>query len=210
MALEQSPDGLEKDQNMALLESGSMAPLETGEPTVPPGLPESEREELRMRARELVQELAAADGSSEMDLIDNVTNVGIQSQRNNGSQLELLRVRVGDMLSQGGSGGEITGSLVDLRMTLNDINPNELSRPGILRTLTSILPFVSRITPPMKILQKIAIRYEPVSRQIDGIEAKLREGRMVLTRDNVELRQVFEKVEEQPSRYRKMPTWASC
>ena len=54
MALEQSPDGLEKDQNMALLESGSMAPLETGEPTVPPGLPESEREELRMRARELV------------------------------------------------------------------------------------------------------------------------------------------------------------
>ena len=210
MALEQSPDGLEKDQNMALLESGSMAPLETGEPTVPPGLPESEREELRMRARELVQELAAADGSSEMDLIDNVTNVGIQSQRSNGSQLELLRVRVGDMLSQGGSGGEITGSLGDLRMSLNDINPNELSRPGILRTLTSILPFVSRITPPMKILQKIAIRYEPVSRQIDGIEAKLREGRMVLTRDNVELRQVFEKVEEQPSRYRKMPTWASC
>ena len=35
-----------------------------------------------------------------------------------------------------------------------------------------------------------------MSRQIDGIEAKLREGRMVLTRDNVELRQVFEKVEE--------------
>ena len=55
-------------------------------------------------------------------------------QRSNGSQLELLRVRVGDMLSQGGSGGEITGSLVDLRMTLNDINPNELSRPCILRT----------------------------------------------------------------------------
>ena len=197
MKLEQSLDGSGNDQNITFSESGGIASLDLGEAAPPPGLPDSELEGLRKRAKELVQKLATAEGSLEMELMDNVTNVGLQAQRNSGSQLDLLRVRVGDMLSQAGSGGGITGSLVELRMTLSDISPDKLSRPGTLRTLTSVLPFVNRITPPMKIIRKIAIRYEPVSRQIEVIEAKLREGSMVLTRDNVELRQLFEKVEEQ-------------
>ena len=132
-----------------------------------------------------------------MELIDSIATVGTQAQRHSGSQLDLLRVRVGEMLSQDGSGSEITGILVDLRMTLNEIDPNQMGRPGTLRNLTSALPFVSRIASPMKVLQKIAIRYEPVSRQIEAIENKLREGQVLLTRDNVELRQVYAQLEEQ-------------
>ena len=197
MALEQSPDGLRNDQSLNLPEPLGVVSPEMDVVTPPPGLSDSERENLHERARALVQELGTAEGSSEMELMDKVTNVGIEAQRNGGLQLELLRVRVGDMLSQAGSGSEITGSLVDLRMTLGEISPNKLSRPGTLRKLTSILPIVDKLTPPMKIVRKIAIRYEPVSKQIEVIEARLREGRMVLSRDNVELRQLFEKVEEQ-------------
>jgi uncharacterized protein YaaN involved in tellurite resistance len=46
-------------------------------------------------------------------------------------------------------------------------------------------------------LQKIALRYEPVSRQIATIETRLREGRGVLVRDNVELRKLYEQIEQQ-------------
>ena len=197
MTSEQRTDEFGNDDDLNSSEAMSRAMSEAGNPKPPSNLPDSECEGLRRRATELVLELAAAEGSTEMELIDNVTNVGLRAQKNGGSQFELLRVRVREMLSVGGPGRDITGSLVDLRMTLDEINPNALTRPGIVRTLTSILPFVSRITPPLKILRKIAIRYEPVSKQIDVIEAKLREGRMVLTRDNVELRQVYEKVEEE-------------
>jgi uncharacterized protein YaaN involved in tellurite resistance len=46
-------------------------------------------------------------------------------------------------------------------------------------------------------LQKIALRYEPVSRQVTLIETRLREGRTMLVRDNIELRKLYEQVEAQ-------------
>jgi uncharacterized protein YaaN involved in tellurite resistance len=46
-------------------------------------------------------------------------------------------------------------------------------------------------------LKRIAVRYEPVSKQIVVIETKLREGRNLLARDNVELRRLYEDVETQ-------------
>jgi uncharacterized protein YaaN involved in tellurite resistance len=46
-------------------------------------------------------------------------------------------------------------------------------------------------------LKKIAVRYEPASKQIVIIETKLREGRALLLRDNVELRRLYEDVESQ-------------
>ena len=197
MALEQNPDGLRNDQSLKLSKPLGVVSPEMDAVTPPPGISNSEREDLHERARALVQELGTAEGSSEMELMDKVINVGIEAQRNGGLHLELLKVRVGDMLSQAGSANEITRSLVDLRMTLGEISPNELSRPGTLRKLAYILPLVDKLTPPMKIVRKIAIRYEPVSKQIEVIEARLREACMVLSRDNVELRQLFEKVEEQ-------------
>ena len=174
-------------------DSREIAPVEIVEPTPPQGMSAGERQALARRAEELVGELSGADGAEEMELIDNVTNVGIQAQRTSGAELDLLRVRVRDMLSQEGAGSDIVANLVDLRMTLDQINLDQLSKPGRL----SIVPFIGRLPSKLKVLQKIAIRYEPVSRQIEAIETKLRAGRMTLTRDNVELRQVYEQVEEQ-------------
>ncbi len=197
MVSEQRPDELEEEQELIPSSTKSMTPVDAVEPTAPQGMSEDERNELRERAKALVGELSSVEGAKEMELIDSVTSVGIQAQRSSRPELDLLRVRVGEMLSQEGTGSDIAGSLVDLRMTLKEINPNELNNPSRLRSLTSIVPFVDRLPSPIKVLQKIAIKYEPVSRQIDVIETKLREGRMMLTRDNVELRQVYERVEEQ-------------
>ena len=197
MVSEQQSDELEEEQELIPSSTKSMAPVDTVEPKAPQGMSDEERNELRRRAKELIGELSSVEGAKEMELIDSVTSVGIQAQRSSRPELDLLRVRVGDMLSQEGTGSDIAGNLVDLRMTLNEINPNELNNPSLLRSLTAIVPFVDRLPSPIKVLQKIAIKYEPVSRQIDTIETKLREGRMMLTRDNVELRQVYERVEEQ-------------
>ncbi len=167
------------------------------EPTAPQGMSDEEIEELRRRAAELVSELGDASGVGEMELVDRVAHVGTQAQQSSGTELELLRRRVGEMVSKDGVEKEISGNMVSLRLALNQINPDELSKPRGLRKAVSAVPFVSSLTPALNVLEKIAIRYEPVSRQIEMIETKLREGRMMLTKDNVELRQLYERVEAQ-------------
>ena len=131
MDLEQEPDGHEEGQELVGQISQETAHVDLVVPEAPDGMSEEERVALRGRAEELVEELSGAVGSEEMELIDSVTNVGIQAQRTGGSELDLLRVRVGEMLSQGGAGGDITSGLVDLRLTLNEINPDELAKPEV-------------------------------------------------------------------------------
>jgi uncharacterized protein YaaN involved in tellurite resistance len=120
-----------------------------------------------------------------------------------GTELDLLKTRMADLLTQNGSGAEISHDLVELRLVLNEINPHELGKPGLLRRLFGFLPFVGRYPSLLRILERIAIRYETVSRQVQIVETKLRVGRSMLRRDNIELRKLYEQVEDQQLPIRK-------
>jgi len=170
---------------------------------VPEGITEEEALELRERAASLVNQLEEARGSKALALIDRVTAVGTQSQRRAGTELDLLKARMADLLTQDGSGAEISKDLVELRLVLNEINPNELSKPGFLRRIFGFLPFIGKFPSLLRILERIAIRYETVSRQVQIVETKLREGRSMLRRDNIELRKLYEQVEVQQLPIRK-------
>jgi uncharacterized protein YaaN involved in tellurite resistance len=170
---------------------------------LPEGITEEEAEDLRERAMELINQLKEARGSKALAMIDRVTTIGIQSQRRAGAELDLLKTRMADLLTQNGSGAEISKDLVELRLVLNEINPHELSKPGIFRKLFGFLPFIEKLPSLLKILERIAIRYETVSRQVLVVETKLREGRSMLRRDNIELRKLFEQVEVQQLPIRK-------
>ena len=170
---------------------------------VPEGITEEEALDIRERATSLINQLEEARGSKALALIDRVTTIGSQSQRRAGAELDLLKTRMADLLTQDGSGAEISHDLVELRLVLNEINPHELSKPGFLRRLFSFLPFVGKFPPLLRILERIAIRYETVSRQVQIVETKLREGRSMLRRDNIELRKLYEQVEDQQLPIRK-------
>ena len=150
----------------------------------------SETDALRAKATSLAQELEASNGSRELGLIDNVSALGVVAQRHAGQELDFLRTRVGDMLSEKGTTGQLTKDLVELRMLLGKINPNPDGPSGIVR----LLPFSQSV---VKRLEHIAIRYETISRQVQVVERRLAEGQSMLRRDNVELRKLYEEVEEQ-------------
>jgi uncharacterized protein YaaN involved in tellurite resistance len=171
--------------------------------SVPEGITEEEAQALRERAKSLIDQLEEARGSKALALIDRVTAVGIQSQRMAGTELDLLKTRMADLLTQNGSGAEISHDLVELRLVLNEINPHEMGKPGLLRRLFGFLPFVGRYPSLLRILERIAIRYETVSRQVQIVETKLRVGRSMLRRDNIELRKLYEQVEDQQLPIRK-------
>ena len=149
-----------------------------------------ETDELRAKATSLVRELEASSGSRELGLIDNVSALGVVAQRHAGQELDFLRTRVGDMLSEKGATGQLTKDLVELRMLLGKINPNPDGPSGFVR----LLPFSQSV---VKRLEHIAVRYETISRQLQVVERRLAEGQSMLRRDNVELRKLYEEVEEQ-------------
>jgi uncharacterized protein YaaN involved in tellurite resistance len=165
--------------------------------TAPEGLKADEVRTLKQRAKEIVGDLERASGSKELEAIDSISNLGIQSQRSAASELNLLRARVGEMLSREGPAAAISGDMVELRMALRQINPHEIDDKGILGWLLSGGPLGRAADSIREMLEKIAIRYEPVSKQIAVIEARLREGRAMLAKDNIELRKLYEAVEGQ-------------
>jgi uncharacterized protein YaaN involved in tellurite resistance len=195
----------EKEKNSELEPSGNseIHAKEAQMLSVPEGITEEEALDLRERATSLIKQLEEASGSKALALIDRVTAIGIQSQRRAGAELDLLKTRMADLLTQNGSGTEISKDLVELRLVLNEINPHKLSKPGFLRRIFGFLPFVGKVPPLLRILERIAIRYETVSRQVQIVETKLREGRSMLRRDNIELRKLYEQVENQQLPIRK-------
>ena len=187
MAMKEHPELL--DENMGL------APVKEAKPARPEGLSDEEDRELKSRAQALVNGLAEAEGGEELELADNLTSLGVEAQKRAGTGLELLKGRVGDALAREGSGDGISKNLVELRTTLNQINPHEVGNVGLARRVLGKIPFLGDVA--RKTLERIAVRYEPVSKHVSLIETRLREGRAMLLRDNVELRKLYEHVEEQ-------------
>ena len=164
-------------------------------PLAPQGITAHESRELESRAVSLVDQLGDTAGSKQLEMIDGITGVGFHAQRTAGADLELLRARMGDTFTQGGAAERISRDLVDLRVALNKISPHDLSQAGLMRRCLRLVPLVGKSPPGVGVLERIAIRYEPVSKQVGVLETRLRDGRSMLARDNIELRKLYEQVE---------------
>jgi uncharacterized protein YaaN involved in tellurite resistance len=184
-------------KDASLAGTGIAGEVDLNDP-VPPGiLAPEEAATLQEQAKAVAAGLEQSRGSKELALIDSVSNLGAREQAEAGTELALLRVRVGDMIGRDGPGSEIARDLVDLRVTLLQIDPNELSKPGFMRRVFGFLPFVGRTTPPVKVVERISARYGTAASQVQVIESRLNEGRRLLARDNIELRKLYEGVESQ-------------
>ncbi len=196
MAEEKARDLVERGAVALGIGSNEIAVVKST-PLAPKGMTGDVVEELKARAQAIARQLQEADGSKEMEVIDSLATLGLQTQRQAASELGLLKARVRGTFNQQDPTGQVTTDLVELRMALKQIAPPELSHPSLFDRLLDILPFRQRL---LRLLEKIAMRYEPVSRQVVVIETRLRQGRIMLTRDNVELRKLYEQVElQQPT-----------
>ena len=168
----------------------------TDEPALAPTSMSAEEIELaHKQAEALVRGVRKSTGAQQLAVLDEVTTVGLESQRNAGRQLELVKTRLATFVDAGGASKDVALELVELRGALDRINP-ELEQRSLWGRTVGLLPFM-RDNAMVRALKKVALRYEPVSKQIVAIETKLRQGRSLLVRDNVELRRLYEDVEAQ-------------
>ena len=167
-------------------------------PQAPKSMSHEEVMDVRTQALELVERLTSASGSEEMEILDGAGNLGHQAQAKSAGQLDLLKARIHTFMDEGGTSKDIATGLRDLRLVLNEINPQVVTHPGFADRVFSALPFFKgRYDQASRALRRVAIRYEPASRQVTAIESRLQEGRALLIRDNVELRLLYEQVEAQ-------------
>jgi len=199
MAEEPAVDqGVEVPESAVVLGREAVPAAAAAAPPVPPrGMSAEEAAALKSRAAALAAQLENATGSKEMETVDSVSNLGIQSQRSAASELNLLRARVGDMMTRDGPTATVASDMAELRTALNQINPHEMESRGMLGRIFGGGVLGRGADALRTALEKVAIRYEPVSAQITVIEGRLREGRAMLARDNLELRKLYEAVEAQ-------------
>ena len=101
MVMENHSEQEEENPKTASPQIGEIISASREDPASPKGMSDEEAKRFQDQAIELVEQLRDAAGSAEMELLDGVTNVGLQAQRNAAGQLSLLKTRVGTFLNAG-------------------------------------------------------------------------------------------------------------
>ena len=156
-------------------------------PVKPKGLGSEDETRLQETALQLAGEVHKDAGNRQV--ARRLSALGVREQQKASKEIGLLKMRVGTMLGQlEGEGAEIPKTLIELRHTMDEINPNVLSQPS------GIAKWVGKAPGVGKILKRIAVKYESVQTQIDHIMNGLRHGKDKLLQDNAELEQLYEQV----------------
>lgn len=165
-------------------------PPASPEPKLPATVDEQDASALRDKARELIAQLDAAP--QDRQLARNLGSIGNDAQQRAGHEIDLLKTRVGSLLNDlDGPGSKIPQGLMQLRKTMDAVNPHVLSSQprGLISKLLRRMPVVGDV------LADIAVKYESVQTQIDQIVGGLRAGKDQLLQDSLELDRLYQQVQ---------------
>ena len=137
-----------------------------GAPQAPVGVTPEEAAELATQAAEMVAQLTEVTGSEELSVIDALSNLGVQSQRRAGAELDLLRGHLKEIFVRAGPSAEVWKSLLEMRAALHRIDPEQLTRRSLPHRILGGLPFVGRPLSGVKVLERLAVRHETVSQEV--------------------------------------------
>jgi uncharacterized protein YaaN involved in tellurite resistance len=164
--------------------------LGVGDPVAAPAAADPE---LDAKADQFVAALLAVDPkdfAARKDYVSAAENMGIELQKQAAKKSEILKQQIGKLAQDGGEGGQVANSLVDLKMQVEDLDPARLDLdPGWFSRMLGHIPGVG--TP----LKRYFTKYESAQTVIAAIIRSLEVGRDQLTRDNVNL------VEDQKGMY---------
>ncbi len=159
-------------------------------PTAPKTLAEEGRLELETRESELA--LQVTSSPHDRQAARSFGNLGQEAQQRAGHEMELLKTKVGTLLKDvDGEGARIPQGLLELRKTMDKINPHVLGQKpkGLISRLLRRTPVIGDM------LADIAVRYESIQTQIDSIINSLRVGKDELLQDSLELERLYKQVQ---------------
>jgi uncharacterized protein YaaN involved in tellurite resistance len=154
-------------------------------PTAPPSAKDDA--ELRLRAEAYVDYLIERGTRNPDDQEESkqaVETMGRDLQGQSAHRSRMLQQTVAVMSNQGAEKGPVTNALIDLKMKVEELDPNELDLDaGWFSRLAGRLPWVG--TP----LKRYFSRFESAQTVLDSIVKSLERGREQLQRDNLTLQE---------------------
>ncbi len=143
--------------------------------------------ELRSRAQSFVQELASLDANSPAftEKVNTITSMGEQDMRASASVSNRMLDRPAAALNAGkGRGGadaqsRVAGSLLELRQTVTELDPNRADLTGVKKVL-KFLPGGDKV-------QRYFAKYESAQTQLNAIIKSLQSGQDELRKDNASI-----------------------
>ncbi len=143
--------------------------------------------ELRSRADAFAQELAALDANSPAftEKVNAITSMGDQEMRASASVSNRMLDRPAAALNagKGGRGGDaqsrVAGTLIELRQTVTELDPNRADLTGAKKVL-KFLPGGDKV-------QRYFAKYESAQTQLNAIIKSLESGQDELRKDNASI-----------------------
>jgi uncharacterized protein YaaN involved in tellurite resistance len=108
--------------------------------------------------------------------------MGIDLQKEAARRSAMLKQPLAQLMKSGEDGGAVAGSLIDLKLQVEDLDPARLNLDAGFAT--RLLGYIPGLGTPLK---RYFSRYESASTTIDAIIKSLRAGQDQLKRDNVTL-----------------------
>lgn len=144
----------------------------------PKGMEEGEAEKIRAQAREILEQLMAAEESvDELDVLRRISTLGKKSQVLAAEKFTILQVKVRDYMRQDRpeDAMERAGKdIVTLRQFLDEISPGKFRDASSKSFISRVVPDSLQGNPLFNALKRWAIKYETISQQIAIIEGSLR------------------------------------
>lgn len=139
--------------------------------------------ELRALADRFVQDiLSQTDQEGPERQRQAVDGMGVEIQRQAAHRSTMLQTQIRKLAHQGDEGGPVAKALLDLRSTMQNLDPNRQNlKEGKLAQLFSFLPGVGNK------LQRYFHKFESSQQALDAIIRDLEAGREMLRRDNLTL-----------------------
>ncbi|MCK5515897.1 MAG: toxic anion resistance protein [Desulfobulbaceae bacterium] len=122
----------------------------------------------------------AQDGQATAEIKGAVESMGMALQKDASHRSAILKQPLTKLMNDSEDGGQVATSLIDLKMTVEDLDPAQVDlEAGFVTRLLGYLPGVG--TP----LKRYFSRFENASTSIDAIINSLEAGREQLKRDNM-------------------------
>lgn len=141
--------------------------------------------ELKQRAQSSVEQLLAIDPNDLQEKNNSVAAVeaiGIELQKMAARRSDMLKQSIHVLSKSGDDGGPVANSLIDLRTTVEELDPNKVDFTMTwFRRLLSMFPFIG--TP----VEKYFSQYQSADTVIADIVTSLEKGRDQLKRDIITL-----------------------
>jgi uncharacterized protein YaaN involved in tellurite resistance len=112
-----------------------------------------------------------------------IENLGVKVQKDAAAKSQMLQRPIKELSVRGEDGGEVANALIDLKMKVEELDPNkfDFGKPGWFTRMIGNIPFIG------KTLKKYFTRYEKSQTVINAIINSLKNGKERLTRDNMML-----------------------